>query len=430
MNINYSKGSSPGGICRYLLNEKKQKQAEQNPILETNMSGRDAEELAEEFRFSHDLNRRVEQTMVHYSISLPVGEKVNEAAIGQISRGLLEKTGHSDCQYFVVRHHDREHHNDVTHWHVLTSAVDLKGQWVDDSFIKLRLKTVERELEQAFQLSQRELRAEQERHNLTTGEYRLKERTGKELPKERLWQTIQTHARDQPSMTDLATRLKAEGVAVQFRTREGQVQGISYEIEGVAFPGYKLGKAYSFTGLQKHLGVSHSPNQDEQLRQISRMTTEQCREWLQRQMERETEASQERKRDRQSQEPLTFPTQQAEAIADIQRDRAQQILPIALAVLERRHEDGDTREVEPGRWQLEGQRYTAVYDQPTQTFSLSATDGRGELLQHRYDRDEERGVLEQAQGLQPQDVTAFYEMQRLLEQVEEEEQQRDRGMER
>ena len=284
MNINYSKGSSPGGICRYLLNEQKQKQTEQNPILETNMSGRDAEELAEEFRFSHDLNRRVEQTMVHYSVSLPTGEKVRDEEIGQISRGLLEKTGHGDCQYFVVRHHDRELHNDVTHWHVLTSAVNLKGQWVDDSFIKLRLKTVERELEQAFQLSQRDVRQERERHNLTTGEYRLRERTGKELPKERLWQTIQTHASDRPSMTDLTTRLKAEGVAVQFRTREGQVQGISYAVDGVAFPGYKLGKAYSFTGLQKHLGVSHSPNQDEQLRQVSGMTADQCREWLQRQI--------------------------------------------------------------------------------------------------------------------------------------------------
>ena len=428
MNINYSKGSSPGGICRYLLNEQKQKQAEQNPILETNMSGRDAEELAEEFRFSHDLNRRVEQTMVHYSVSLPAGEKVQDEEIGQISRGLLEKTGHGDCQYFVVRHHDREQHNDVTHWHVLTSAVDLKGQWVDDSFIKLRLKTVERELEQSFHLSQRDVREERERQNLTTGEYRLRERTGKELPKEKLWQTIQTHASDRPSMTDLTTRLKAEGVAVQFRTREGQVQGISYEIEGVAFPGYKLGKAYSFTGLQKHLGVSHSPNQDEQLRQVSSMTTDQCREWLQRQME--MEVSRERKRDRQSQEPLTFPTQQMEAIDNIQHDRAHQILPIALAVWERRHANGDTREVAAGRWQLEGQRYTAVYDQPTQTFSLSAMDGRGELLRHRYDRDEERGVLEQAQGLQPQDVTAFYEMQRLMQQVEEEEQQRDRGMER
>jgi len=167
------------------------------------------------------------------------------------------------------------------------------------------------------------------------------------------------------------------------------------------------------------------------------MTTDQCREWLQRQIE--MEVGKERKRDRPEKEPSTFPTQQTESmfptqqtesIADIQRDRAHQILPIALAVLERRHKDGDTREVADGRWQLEGQRYTAVYDQPTQTFSLSAMDGRGELLRHRYDRDEERGILEQAQGIQPQDVTAFYEMQRLMQQVEEEEQQRDRGTER
>ena len=90
------------------------------------------------------------------------------------------------------------------------------------------------------------VRAEEERKNLTTGEYRLKERTKRTLPKERLWRAIDQAASDQPSMSLLVARLRAEDISVQLRRQENRTSGISYEVDGVAFPGYKLGKAYSF----------------------------------------------------------------------------------------------------------------------------------------------------------------------------------------
>jgi hypothetical protein len=53
-------------------------------------------------------------------------------------------------------------------------------------------------------------------------------------------------------------RLLDAGVETRIReTRTGKIQGISYELEGVAFPGHKLGLHYSWSGLQK-LGITEN----------------------------------------------------------------------------------------------------------------------------------------------------------------------------
>ncbi len=280
MRINYAKGRDPLGLCRYLCNPEKQRSPEDSPILATNMVGENEIEWAEEFRLSQELNPRVKNTMVHFAISLPPGETPPDTRIERISETLLEKTGHERCQYFVVRHYDREDRHNVTHWHIATSAITLQGTWVDDKFIKWRLKEVERALEKEFELRISESRSPQEQRNLTTGEYRLKERTGKKLPKENLWQKIDSAALDHPSMAILVTRLKIEGVEVRFHKFEDKIGGISFELEGSHFKGRSLGKAYSFEGLQKYQGVEHSQSDNSLLIELQQMTSVGCREWL------------------------------------------------------------------------------------------------------------------------------------------------------
>jgi hypothetical protein len=57
-------------------------------------------------------------------------------------------------------------------------------------------------------------------------------------------------------MNQYLQRLKDAGVEPRIRkTRTGKIQGISYELEGVAFAGHKLGRNYSWQGLQK-LGIT------------------------------------------------------------------------------------------------------------------------------------------------------------------------------
>ena len=271
MLINVAKGSDPYKLTRYLLREDKQKD-DQPPDIDTNMFGETPEELAEEFRFSHTLNPRVKQTMAHYSVSLPPNEQVDNKTRMAISQRILEETGHIKCQYLSVEHHDQSHKHNVQHWHIAASYVNLDGQHIEDDFIRVKLRGIEHELEREFGLQLTQVREEKERKNLTTGEYRLKARTGRELPKEKLWSAIDQAASDQPSMSLFVARLRSQDISVRLRQQNGKTNGISYELDGIAFPGYKLGKAYSFKGLQKHHGVYYLKEQDEQLQDLSQMS--------------------------------------------------------------------------------------------------------------------------------------------------------------
>ncbi|HEY9828329.1 MAG TPA: relaxase/mobilization nuclease domain-containing protein [Stenomitos sp.] len=270
MRIKVVKGNDPTGLCQYLLDPAKQIEEKENPILYSNMSGRTGEELAEEFRFAKTLNRRVETSMCHYCVSMPPGEQIGRNHITAISKGLLQKMGHEKCQYFIVQHHDREHRNGVQHWHIATSAIALDGQWVNDGFNRNRLRQVEQQLEREFGLQETVIRSVRDRHNLTTGEYRLKERSGKILPKEMLWQKIQSAAQGQQTFPQFVERLQRSGVTVKLNRMDGLdglqgegIKGISYGINGVAFAGAKLGPAYSLRGIQQHLGVNYDPARDD-----------------------------------------------------------------------------------------------------------------------------------------------------------------------
>jgi hypothetical protein len=48
-------------------------------------------------------------------------------------------------------------------------------------------------------------------------------------------------------------------------TRTGFSKGISYNLDGVALSGTQLGKAYTFSGLQKHRGISYDKGRDNAL---------------------------------------------------------------------------------------------------------------------------------------------------------------------
>ena len=184
-------------------------------------------------------------------------------------------------QYLSVEHHDQSHKHNVQHWHIATSYVNLEGQQIEDDFIRVKIRGIERDLEREFGLQPTQVREEKDRKNLTTGEYRLKAHTGQELPKEKLWSAIDQAASDQPSMSLFVARLRSQDIPVRLRQQNGKPTGISYELDGMAFPGYKLGKAYSFNGLQKNLGVYYLSEQDQQLQELSQMTPQETQTLIQ-----------------------------------------------------------------------------------------------------------------------------------------------------
>jgi hypothetical protein len=73
---------------------------------------------------------------------------------------------------------------------------------------------------------------------------------------------------DNPSMPEFVERLQQQAVEVQVgltRTGIGFSKGISYNLDGVALSGTQLGRAYTFSGLQKHRGVSYDKGRDNAL---------------------------------------------------------------------------------------------------------------------------------------------------------------------
>jgi hypothetical protein len=65
-------------------------------------------------------------------------------------------------------------------------------------------------------------------------------------------------------MTQLIGRLQRQGVKVHpaFTTRGNFREAIAFELDGVKLAGNKLGKAYSFPGLQKRRGVRYECDRD------------------------------------------------------------------------------------------------------------------------------------------------------------------------
>jgi len=285
MFIKIVKGSNAHGLCSYLLDSAKVSSA--NPIIATNMAWSNPEGLAREFNWvtSCPRHRQVKHTMAHLAVSLSPGEQVDSTQIADISLKILDSMGYGKCPFFVTQHHDKESANGVQHWHIATTTIDVEGGWVKDSFSKLKLQNLARQLEHDMALTPLSVAPPRQRQNLTTGEYRRKERTGEILPKETLWDEIDRATNDNPTLSMLVTRLKASGIEVHLRQASSSGEdpiftGISYSVDGHSFAGRRLGPAYSLKGLQMHRQIEYRSDQDAVLSQLMDMSQAQCLQQL------------------------------------------------------------------------------------------------------------------------------------------------------
>ena len=287
LRIKVTRGSEPLKLFDYLFDPKKQLEPERNELLKTGsvqnliicrtVPGYTVQELARNFRQIARLNSKVTKLVAHYSISLPVEDnlRVDRAVMYSISRALLERLGHERCPYFGVEHHDTKHR----HWHLAASTVSYSGKWVDDAFERYRLRHIERELETDFRLKVVRPRPIVEVKNLSTGEYRLKKRSKKLLPKEKLWLALDECIALSRSLARLIIelRVKYPEISIRLTEQHGEHVGISFEVDGVAFAGRSLGRAYSLNGLMRYHNVQHDDQSKALLDKILTLTHQECR---------------------------------------------------------------------------------------------------------------------------------------------------------
>ncbi len=263
------KGRSFRGLLNYLEENSKAE------IIGGNMSGHDAIQLSKEFRLSRQLNPEVERAVYHCSLSLAPGENLDNETWNEIISKYLEGMGFDCNQYVLYRHSDKDH----DHVHIVASRIRLDdAKIVSDSWDYVRSENLIRQLEKEYGLEQAPSSREKKENNLSTGQLRRIEReqaeyergerdSPPELPiKKQLQITIDKAIESSDSMSELMKKLLLENVSVRCEfTRTGKPKGISYGMNGIAFSGTKLGKGYTFSGLQKYESIKYNPKTDKEL---------------------------------------------------------------------------------------------------------------------------------------------------------------------
>src|SRR4028119_1395288 len=259
------KGNGFGGVLRYVF-EKPEAQ-----YIGGNMSSSTPRALACEFRACASHNRRVQRPVAHISLSPSPEEELSDAIALNFAIAYMDKIGFSECQWVLVKHTDTQTDDGKPrpHFHIVANRVKQTDYKVVRDWRDYRRSEVAiRELEKEFGLIEVQPSWEYERTAPSTGQLKkaLREQSALEPVKIQLQKAIDAAALDSPTMPKLIQKLKRKGVKAQVHFQStGRVQGLTYEMDGITFSGTKLGKAYTFPGLQKYRGVTYESARDAEL---------------------------------------------------------------------------------------------------------------------------------------------------------------------
>jgi hypothetical protein len=255
------KGTGFRGCLNYVLGKK------DAYLIGGTMCGQTPEELAAEFAIARQLRPNLKVAVFHATLSVDRIEKLEDSEENDqrwlaIAADYMKTMGFDNNQYTVVKHSDTEH----DHIHIVASRIRLDGSVVDDSWDYYKSQETIRQLEQDYNLEIVAPSWEKDKRAPTTGEHRHLQSKGNKSVRVQLQDLIDEVTQDNPSMPEFIEQLQQQSVEVQVRlTRTGFIKGISYNLNGVAFSGTHLGKAYTFSGLQKHRGVSYDKGRDNAL---------------------------------------------------------------------------------------------------------------------------------------------------------------------
>ncbi|MEG3864804.1 MULTISPECIES: relaxase/mobilization nuclease domain-containing protein [unclassified Microcoleus] len=257
------KGTGFRGCLNYVLGKK------DAALIGGTMCGQTPEELAAEFAIARQLRPNLKVAVFHATLSVDSTEKLEDSEENDqrwlaIAANYMKAMEFDNNQYAVVKHSDTQH----DHIHIVASRICLDGGVVDDSWDYYKSQETIRQLERNYSLETVTPSWETDKRAQTTGEHRQLKSKGNQSVRVQLQDLIDEVTQDNPSMPEFVERLQQQGVEVQVgltRTGIGLSKGISYNLDGVALSGTQLGKAYTFSGLQKHRGVSYDKGRDNAL---------------------------------------------------------------------------------------------------------------------------------------------------------------------
>ncbi len=249
------KGKSFAGLTKYVLEK------EEASLICTNLAGDTPQDFYQQLSATKQLNPRVRSPVSHISISFPPTEKPDKEQLQEIIEETLTGMGFEKNLYFAASHNDRNHF----HLHIAASRINIDGECVSDWYDKRRLEKVLRNLESQFGLTSVPCSWEVDTTAPSTGQKRrmmrekrefelgLRDTEAEKSAVEKIQDAIENVIQPGIGIAQFIEKLKLTAVEISLKiTDEGIIQGISYSIDGVAFPGRKLGrnsKACTIEGL-------------------------------------------------------------------------------------------------------------------------------------------------------------------------------------
>lgn len=256
-------GKSFGGCVRYLLEREKSFVLDSAGVRDYEVKATIAD-LNAQRKMRPQLGNAVGHTVLSWSNE--DGDKLTIEKMAEHAREYMEKMGIKNTQYLTVLHSDKKH----PHLHIVYNRVDNEGKTIGNFNHWHKSRKICREMTERYGYHLGKDKAKVNRQALRGNDklrYAIHDTLKSIMAKANTWKQVET-------------MLARQGIAIHYKYRSGtnEVQGISFEKDGVKFKGSAIDRKFSFAGMEKQLsenramGMTHSateiPTLADQIREV------------------------------------------------------------------------------------------------------------------------------------------------------------------
>ena len=230
-----TKGCNFGGAVRYVTqDEKDARLLDSKGVLTT-----DRQSIINSFRLQSQLRPDVKVMVGHISLDFSKEnvDKVDDNLMQKVADDYMRRMHIQNTQYILVRHFDREH----PHCHIVFNRIDNNGHLISDKNDRLRSAKICKELTAKYGLHMAQGKDHVHRERLR----------GADAVKYQIYDALEAVVPRCKNWKELEVALKEQGISMAFTYRgtTTDIQGITFEKDGLHFNGSKIDRKYSFSKI-------------------------------------------------------------------------------------------------------------------------------------------------------------------------------------
>ncbi|HBN0452507.1 TPA: relaxase/mobilization nuclease domain-containing protein, partial [Escherichia coli] len=222
-------------------------------------------DLTDEFKIVSSFRQDIKKPVFHAFLSLPKNEHLTDEQWQEIAKDYLKEMNINieKHQYICLRHND----TDQDHIHIVANRVGLDGSvWLGQHSAFNTIAACERlEIKHGLTITQSLKGQKSDVSAPTKAEIEQALRTGEKPARIVLQNALQAALVGKPDLSTFVERLQAVGIEPRFNVASstGNVAGVSFSVNDIAFKGSSLGKKFSWNTIKNK--VIYDKNRDDEL---------------------------------------------------------------------------------------------------------------------------------------------------------------------